>query len=944
MRTKLENPSIVMENLVKPYTTMYKSNSLESALEFKQEFRHYLSDFKVIKSNDYDIDPLIQFDGTNIQVPSCLELNGLSTPQYVNQQYPFDGLEAINPPKLPNTNEIFIYETKFNYQTNNTTYLVFDGVLSSYQCYLNGHYVGFKTDSFTKGSFDVSKYLINGENTLRVKVVKFSTWLEDQDFYRLSGIFRPVYLESYNDTYLKDFLLNYDLVDYKLAKIQIDVETNKETDIKYHLYDYDNNHLLTSLTNTFELEVKLWSAEIPNLYKLVIEVGNEFTSKQIGFREFKLDKYMMINNSRLEIKGVNRHEFSNINGFSVTYEETLKDIINIKNSNMNAIRTSHYPNAEFFYKLCDEYGLYVMDETNLETHGTWQHADGIKLRENTIPNDNPLYLTPLLFRIDNMYYRDRNNVSIIIWSLGNESFGGSNLLEAYKYFKSLDNTRLIHYEGDFNDDRYILSDIKSTMYQTVEDIKKYLKTNRSRPYILCEYSHAMGNSNGAHFKYTDLLKEDPLFQGGYIWDYIDQELFINGVNNFGGRLNDRPTDYNFCVNGLVYSNRENSPKMAEIKHNYSSIVITIDEDSYTIRNDFLFINIKDYKFILKTLNDGILVNEEVKYFDLDPNQSITNNFIIEKKANTTYLIECYLDTNHIVSNSKTFNETFYKPLTKVLDLVEGNFNIGYYDDKFRFVYDKTRGLITSIKYGEIEHIINYTDTLRPFFTRAFTDNDKGNVENYFKNLNTMLLSYARVLNVEYTNQTIKSTLLLGDNKTIINEYIKVYDDYTIEVTLDYKAQDHLNDFYSFGYTMDINKMDTCSYYGLGPIENYCDRKKASNLGIFTYDIKDNLSKYVMPSECGNREGNHYAIISNDTSKLVFRSNEAFSFSALEYNYKELQNAFYLEDLKESNKTSVNICKLKAGVGGDDTWGSLTHKEYRIDSKKDYKFTIYINNK
>ncbi len=730
MKNKLENPSLVAENLLQPYTTMYKAKSMESALKFNQEYRQYLTDFKVKKFTDYDVDPLMLFEGVDIQVPSCLEVKGHSTAQYVNQQYPFDGLEDIVPPSLPSRNEIFIYETTFNYSKQNTAYLVFDGVLSSYECYLNGKYVGFKTDSFTKGSFDVTDFLVEGENTLRVKVVKFSTWLEDQDFYRLSGIFRPVYIESYNEVFLKDFLVKYDLIEYKKADVEILVETNKNADITFHIYDYADNHILSTKENRFSMDVKLWSAEKPNLYKLVIQTNHEFTSKQIGFREFKIDKTMLINNKRIEIKGVNRHEFSNRHGFSVTYEETLKDIRNIKNSNMNAIRTSHYPNAEYFYKLCDEFGLYVMDEANLETHGTWQQSDGMKLREMTIPSNREEYLEPLLFRIDNMYYRDRNNVSIIMWSLGNESYGGENLLKAYQYFKSLDNTRLIHYEGDFNDDRFVLSDMKSTMYQPVTKIKEYLKHHQDRPYILCEYAHAMGNSCGAHHKYTDLLKEEPLFQGGFIWDYIDQELFLDGVNHFGGRSGDRPTDYNFCVNGLVYSNRENSPKMAEIKHNYSSVKIIINEKMYTIKNEFLFTNLDEYRFVFKTTVNGVVVKEESKVFSVEPGCEITNSYELDIKENTTYTIECYLKDHPIVIESKTFNETFYSPKNKPLDLVVGGFNIGYQDDNFRFVFDKTRGSIASIKYDDVEYVIDYTNTFKPFFTRALTDNDKGNVANY----------------------------------------------------------------------------------------------------------------------------------------------------------------------------------------------------------------------
>lgn len=478
-------------------------------------------------------------------------------------------------------------------------------------------------------------------------VVKFcsGSWLEDQDFWRFSGIFRDVYLYTTPKTHISDMFIHTNLKDnYKNSDLNIEVNIKGELNsvIKASLFD-SNGKIVTEIIEDVNNEklmlysevkdIKLWSAEEPNLYTLIIEIIKngqvlEVVKQKIGFRSFEMiNNVMYINGKRIVFKGVNRHEFSCYTGRCLSREEMIWDIKTMKKNNINAVRTSHYPNQSEFYDLCDEYGLYVIDETNLESHGTWQGAGKINTK-HIVPDSKLEWRECVLDRAKSMLERDKNHPSILIWSCGNESFGGENIYLMSEYFRNRDTSRLVHYEGVFNDRRFNdSSDMESRMYAKVTDIEEYLNNNPEKPFILCEYTHAMGNSNGGMHKYIELEEKYPMYQGGFIWDFIDQGLMTKDIYGedyiaFGGDFDDRPTDYNFCVNGIVYADRKESPKMQEVKFNYQNIKIDVNFNKAIIKNDNLFINLNRYDFIWEHLQDGKVIEAGKLDVSVEPGNKI----------------------------------------------------------------------------------------------------------------------------------------------------------------------------------------------------------------------------------------------------------------------------------------------------------------------------------
>lgn len=580
----VKDPKVFNINREKAHASIHRYASLEEmhtnkssyiySLNGKWKF-HYANGFnqliKDFSNKDYNSD-----NWDEINVPGHIQLQGYGTPMYVNQIYPWSATEQIIPGEIPEHNPIGSYITYFDssvIKDDTDVYIAFKGVESAMPLWINGTFVGYSEDTFTPSRFNITSLIEEGNNKIAVNVYRFSSgsWLEDQDFWRFSGIFRDVELEMVPHTHLEDVKILTHLNDtYDYAVVEVNPTVIHPTTVIYTL-KYNDEIIASQIKEDstslqFELEhPHLWSAEKPHLYTLIIEVMDEeglveCISQQVGVREFKIiNGIMCINGQRIIFHGVNRHEFSAYTGRYVSYEETKQDILNMKAHNINALRTSHYPNQSFVYDLCDEYGLYVIDEVNLETHGTWsEYFD----KEHIIPDNKPEWLDIILDRANSMYERDKNHPSIIIWSLGNESHGGKILYEMSQFLRNKDQSRVIHYEGIFHDRSYNeTSDIESQMYTYVKDIEKYLTTHQDKPFILCEYAHSMGNSNGALFKYIDLEKKYPLYQGGFIWDYIDQALYHDGKLCYGGDFKERPSDYDFCGNGLVFANRKNTPKM-----------------------------------------------------------------------------------------------------------------------------------------------------------------------------------------------------------------------------------------------------------------------------------------------------------------------------------------------------------------------------------------------
>lgn len=633
-------------------------------------------------SKDYRIQNL-----ANIQVPGHIQLQGYGNPQYVNIMYPWDGNYEVKAPAVPmevNPVGSYVKDVVIDkaLMKGSRQYISFQGVESAFYLYVNGKFVGYSEDSFTPSEFDITDFITEGINRIGVEVYKWSSasWLEDQDFFRFSGIFRDVYIYAVPKVHIRDIFVHTNVADnYKEACINIDVDIRKEAEVctginhentgkpVYTGINYENagkpaytginsGNENTSGTAAYKKEltysltvkdmdgnevvkmsdcteeelfgvdiplkaVKLWSAENPYLYTLTINVCEEGTELEelelkVGIRRFEIkDKLMLINGRRIEFNGINRHEFDCRRGRCVTEADMLWDIRFLKQHNINAVRTSHYPNCTRWYELCDEYGIYMIDETNLETHGTWLY--GVDSSDIAIPGDKPEWLGAVLDRVQSMVHRDKNHPAVIIWSCGNESYGGKNIYEMSKLMKELDSSRIVHYEGIFHDRRYPdTSDVESRMYEKVWNIEEYLNNNPPKPFIGCEYMHAMGNSCGGIKEYTDLLDKYPMYQGSFIWDYIDQSLYQkldDGSERlaYGGDFDEVPDDGNFCGDGIVFADRTVSPKAQEVKFVYQPVIIEPDFNGIKIKNKRLFTDTSDMLLEISLLRDGRVIRREV---------------------------------------------------------------------------------------------------------------------------------------------------------------------------------------------------------------------------------------------------------------------------------------------------------------------------------------------
>ncbi|MBE6843788.1 MAG: beta-galactosidase, partial [Ruminococcus sp.] len=489
----------------------------------------------------------------DITVPGHIQLQGYDKPQYVNTQYPWEGYEKLIPPQIPNErNPVGSYVNFFDVDKallGLKTFISFQGVETAFYVWLNGKFVGFSEDSFTPSEFDITPYLKEKGNKLAVEVYRYSTasWLEDQDFWRFSGIFRDVYLYAVPEVYIRDMkvIADYDHENKKgFLTTELDIIGDGDYSIKLKLTDKDGDSVFESDSANVTADISdisPWSAEEPYLYTLTAEIimanGKVILTAQtnIGFRTFELkDGIMCLNGKRIIFKGINRHEWNAERGRVITEEDMLWDIRFMKQNNINAVRTCHYPNNSRWYQLCDEYGIYLIDETNLESHGTWQKM-GLCEPFSNVPASLPEWKGAVLDRARSMYERDKNHASVLIWSCGNESYCGDDIAEMADYFHSVDQTRLVHYEGVVWNRKYDhITDMESRMYAKPHEVEEYLLKKSGKPYISCEYMHAMGNSLGGMKLYTDLEDKYMSYQGGFIWDFIDQALYKDGVLVYGG--------------------------------------------------------------------------------------------------------------------------------------------------------------------------------------------------------------------------------------------------------------------------------------------------------------------------------------------------------------------------------------------------------------------------
>ena len=948
----------------------------------------------------------------DIRVPAHIQMEGYDIPQYVNIQYPWDGREDVWRDAVPSEfNPVASYVKYFTLPEGfrkSGLYISFQGVESGFALWLNGHYVGYSEDSFTPSDFDLTPYVKEGENKLAVQVFKWtsSSWCEDQDFYRFSGIFRSVYLYTMPKVHVYDLkvqpvvdeaVLNADL----LVTMQMRGEGKARLTLtgsrNYSVLEEKEEQIIFSEELPvsegevhFEKEVKkpdLWSAEIPNLYTLTIECfdqngeRSELVSQRIGFRRFEMkDGIMTLNGKRIVFKGVNRHEFSSKTGRAVTREEVLKDIVTMKQNNINAIRTCHYPDASIIYDLCDEYGLYMIAENNLESHGSWDAAmHGSVPKDTIVPGDNMDWEPMMLDRVNSCYQRDKNHPAVLIWSVGNESYGGKVIFDMSEKFRALDPYRLVHYEGIFNDRRYeATSDMESQMYTSVENVKKFLAEHKEKPFIMCEYTHAMGNSCGAMHKYTDLTDTEPRYQGGFIWDYIDQSIlkkdrYGKDFQAYGGDFLERPTDYNFSGNGICYGgDRDPSPKMQEVKFNYQNISILFEkEGKFTVVNKNLFANTDRFRCVAVLQKNGVVVKKQeietavpplsTKDYEIpfailraddkdqkkDPDAEYTLTVSFRLKEDMSWA-----DAGHEVA----FGQKIYKKIPafhaseKPIRVVHGKVNIGVKGEDFDCLFSMLSGGLVSYRYAGKEMIEKIP---MPNFWRAPVDNDNGSMApaRYAQwKIASMYISHRNggmfdnvPTKVEEKDNTVTVTYTYFMPTTPASKCqvaYTVFGDGTIETKLMYDPVEGLPDMPEFGMMFWFNAdYDNLTWYGMGPDETYADRRHGAKLGIYSNKVADNMAKYLVPQECGNKVGVRYARLVDAKGRGMMFEGDELSFSALPYTPHELENAAHVYELPQVHHTIVRVALAQMGVGGDDSWGSLVHPEYHIDVTKPLEFTF-----
>lgn len=929
---------------------------------------------------------------SNINVPGHIQLQGYDKPQYLNLMYPWDGASDLKPGEVSEEcNPVGSYVKCFYIDDKlkrDSLYISFQGVETAFYVWFNGKFIGYSEDSFTPSEFELTDYAVEGENKLAVEVYKRSTgsWLEDQDFWLLSGIFRDVYLYSVPKTHLQDVFINTDLDgSYRNAELKanLKIKGDMNSTINLVMLDKNNVEVLKSeplkVKNEMSLKfsvnnVKLWSAEEPYLYKLYIflkdEKGNteEVVPQNIGFRKFEMiNKVMHLNGKRIIFKGINRHEFDCRRGRAVTKEDMLWDIKFLKKNNINAVRTSHYPNQSYWYELCDEYGIYLIDETNLETHGSWQKI-GTEDPDLIIPGSKKQWLNIVLDRAMSMVERDKNHPSILMWSCGNESFGGENIYKISRYFKEKDPSRIVHYEGIFHDRTFNdTSDVESRMYAPAVEIEKYLKNNPDKPFVSCEYMHAMGNSCGAMDEYVNLEDKYEMYQGGFIWDYIDQ--FIVKKNRFGeeflaygGDFEDRPTDYNFCGDGIVYASRKPSPKVQEVKKLYQNIKFDIDEKGVKIKNKNLFIDTSNYimeyllylngeKIYDSFQNVNVKAGEETylkfKFPEINKSGEYAINVAFRLKNNTVWAKKDHIVAfDQFVYEKKDVKEATEVKKTSKLKITYGDVNIGARNENFSVLFSKQEGGIVSLIYDGKEMI---TRPPMPIYWRATTDNDNGAGFGYKSGMWLQASMFQKCTDVEASeaegNLTVEYTYSLPILSEVkVKVAYTVYSNGEIKVKCTYNGADNLPKLPIFALAFKISAdYNSFKYYGMGPEENYIDRKCGAYLGIFERNVLENMSNYAVPQESGNRTGVRWAKIKdkNGFGMEFINKDRPFELGVSPYTAFELQNALHYYELPRVNYTVVTIAARQMGVGGDDSWGAQVHDQYTIDSSENMCFEFII---
>ena len=999
-----ENPEIFQINREEPKATFYcyksssealvnddwKNSSYYKSLNGNWHF-NYSDDIKSRPKKFYENN----YDFSNwdlLEIPSNWELKGYGIPFYTNIKYMF----PANPPFIPhdqNNNGSFIklFDIPAEW-LGKEIYLHFEGVSGAMYIWINGKNVGYSEGSKTPAEFKITDYLVKGQNKLSVQVMRWSdaSYMEDQDFWRLSGIERDVYLFAENNISLKDFKVKTDLINqFKDGDFKLDLEINNNSskkaaskaivkilDNSKEIYSEEKNLGLDPGINNISFEklipdVKHWSAETPNLYDLLIEIkGKEIqaTKIRIGFRNLKIkNNQFLVNGIPILMKGVNLHDHHEKNGHVVTEDLLIKDLELMKKNNINSIRCSHYPKNPFFYRMCDKYGFYVIDEANIETHGMGTTNQGLEFspkRQEIHPAYIPQWKEMHLDRTKRMYERDKNYPSIVIWSLGNEAGNGENFFSTYEWLKNIDNSRPVQYEGAT---KYSNTDIQAPMYPTIEEMKDYAENNPTRPLILCEYAHAMGNSVGNLQEYWDLIENYDIMQGGFIWDWVDQGLLTYNDKDekfwaYGGDLGGEnyQNDKNFCNNGLVNPDRSIHPSLKEVKKVYQSIkfnIESIENKEILISNKYDFKNLNEFYFEWELLKNGNQISKgTINEFELAPNKSkiIKIDFpeiydvdeyhlnIYAKKKSYGNLIP----KDHTVAYNQFFlggkrinNKTSLDNSNNAIKVSQNKKTLDLFGEGFKISFNKENGRLTEINYGN-ENII--LQGIKPNFWRAPIDNDYGflmpfKLKVWKQASKKQNFESIKIKNLKRQGVEVKTNYYLPDVKAFVDVTysIKINGRINIKTSLS-EISEKLPVLPLFGTNFIINKSyDNVIWYGRGPHENYQDRKTSSLVGVYNYKVSQMYFPYIRPQENGNRTDTRWLSLTNSEGNgIIIESSNLFEFSSHhqyndDFDGGDRKSQTHTYDIIKRPIVNLNINYKQMGVGGDDSWGKQPHDEYKI---------------
>jgi len=957
-------------------------------------------------------------DWDEIDVPSNWEIEGYGIPFYVNIGYGF----KIDPPYIDHDwNPVGSYKRTFKLPSewkDMDIYLQFGAVSSAFYVWVNEQPVGYSQGSKTPAVFNISDYLKKGKNSIAVEVYRWcdGSYLEDQDFWRLSGIQRPVFLHARPRIKIEDYFVKAGLdEDYSdgLMKLAVKISTSQEedTDVKlaFRLFDgqdivlSDTRDTLVSGDNTEIVfngkipRVRKWSAENPELYRLVISLsdgdGNilESVGSDIGFRTVEIkDAQLLINGEYVYLKGVNLHEHHDIKGHVTDRETMMKDIIMMKSHNINAVRTSHYPQPELWYELCDKYGLYLIDETNIESHGIGYEKD-VTLAHK------PEWASAHLDRAIRMVERDKNHPSVIIWSMGNEAGDGQNFVDNYNWIKKRDGSRPVQYERaeiSTNTPEHH-TDIWCPMYARIEYLERYaLDRDSYRPLILCEYAHAMGNSVGNLQDYWDVIERYPLLQGGFIWDWVDQGLLKENDNGeefwaYGGDFGPEgvPSDGNFCINGLVWPDREGHPAIEEVKKVYQYVDFELqdsDKGIIKVENKYDFTPLD--RFILKwSLVSNGKETESGELTDLrvapgekglltipynldaaDTGSEVFLNLDLQGKDDWSVLPAGHIYAREQLKVSASdihYSDSFIPAGESIFN--DNGESIIVSGENFSIDFDKKTGTITSFKIGDKQLV---KQGLIPDFWRPLTDNDYGNELDKRAGVwktaggNSVALS-CEAIRLDDGSVLVEAELdARDDSANILAEQsisYRIYGSGDIMVEIDFKkAGRAVPELPRVGMQMHLEpEFDNLEWYGRGPHHNYADRKTSAFVGLYSGKVSEQYVPYIRPQENGYKTDTRWFRLSNDKGTgILVRGNPTVCFSALHNLHDDFSSPGELStyrpdagrvnthtiDVRPRDLIAVNIDYGQLGVGGDDSWGAPTHPKYSLlDDEYSYSFWISL---